>query len=120
MNAWRALLGETPDVWPRWLHILPLLADVVDALERVERLSPRLQAVELHRVAESLLPLLKSPSTCEQTAIASRRKTASSFTLVAGVQASKASSAEEAVEAVFERLNEQVVSVFDRKTDPLD
>jgi hypothetical protein len=59
VNAWRELLGETPIVWPRWLHILPLLADVVDVLERTERLSPRLQSVELHRAAEHLLPSLK-------------------------------------------------------------
>lgn len=64
VNAWRELLGETPDVWPRWVHILPLLTDVVDALDRVERLSPRLQAVELHQVAESLLPLLKKARLC--------------------------------------------------------
>lgn len=58
-SAWRELLGETPAVWPRWIHILPLLTDVVDALERAEPLSPRLQAVEIHRAAESLLPLVK-------------------------------------------------------------
>lgn len=59
VNAWRELLGEIPIVWPRWIHILPLLADTVDVLERTESLSPRLQSVELHRVAETLLPSLK-------------------------------------------------------------
>jgi hypothetical protein len=58
-NAWRELLGEAPAIWPRWIHILPLLTDVVDVLERVESLSPRVQAVELHRAAESLVPRIK-------------------------------------------------------------
>jgi hypothetical protein len=58
-DAWRELVGETPTVWPRWIHILPLLTDVVDLLERVESISSRLQAVELHRAAETLVPRLK-------------------------------------------------------------
>jgi len=58
-NAWRDLLGETPTIWPRWIHLLPLLTKVVDLLERCERLSPRMQSVELHRAAETLFPAVK-------------------------------------------------------------
>ena len=52
--AWRELLGAVPDVWPRWHHILPLLADVLDAVERMRPLVPKVQAVEIHRINDDL------------------------------------------------------------------
>jgi len=53
-SAWRELLGAVPEVWPRWHHILPLLVDAFDAVERVRPLAPKVQAVELHPIVEEL------------------------------------------------------------------
>ena len=48
-SAWRAVVGELPEVWPRWTRILPLLAQTADAVARIRGLPPRASAVEYHK-----------------------------------------------------------------------
>jgi hypothetical protein len=55
--AWRALLGELPDVWPRWSSLLPLLALATDAIERLRTLPSRSAYVETNRLTRSILSL---------------------------------------------------------------
>jgi hypothetical protein len=56
-SAWRAVLGDTPSVWPRWTAIMPFLARASDALDRVRKLPPRSARVELHKLTMELTPL---------------------------------------------------------------
>lgn len=54
--GWHGILGPFPEVWPRWHHILPLIADMQDAVVRVRALPPRARLVELRILVDALGP----------------------------------------------------------------
>src|SRR5438477_21515 len=51
---WRQLTAEQPDVWPRWTHLLPLLANACDAVVRSAGLSTRVRRVEGKKILDDL------------------------------------------------------------------
>jgi hypothetical protein len=56
-GAWLDLLGEIPNIWPKWSSLLPLLARASDALDEVRKLPARSANVEMNRLARDVLPL---------------------------------------------------------------
>ncbi len=49
-QAWRSMLGEVPEVWPRWASLLPTIAVLADGEERAKALPARVRHVELGKL----------------------------------------------------------------------
>lgn len=69
-HAWRSVVGELPDVWPRWTSLLTVLATLTDAQEKLEDVPTKVRNVELaklvrahaHAIERARLPAPPAPS----------------------------------------------------------
>lgn len=58
--GWTAVVGELPDVSPRWVRLVPTLAALVEGEERLRALPSRVRQVELRKLARTHEPALSA------------------------------------------------------------